>query len=126
MSFERIAGLIGTWRLVATSAVDAAGKPVDAPYGPVPQGIVVFGADGRMMAVLTDGRAALPVSASRREFNAYAGNFTFDGETLVTEVDASSNADWIGGQQVRKARFDGERLVLVNGRRTLVWERQGS
>lgn len=126
MSFERIAGLIGTWRLVATSAVDAAGHSIEAPYGPKPRGLVEFGVDGRMMAVLSDGRPALPADVAVREFNAYAGNFTFDGELLVTEVDASSNADWIGGRQVRRARFDGDRLVLVNGRRTLVWERQSN
>lgn len=122
MTFARIASLIGTWRLVATSAVDDRGRPIAAPYGAVPHGLVTFGVDGRMMAVLCDGRVALPAGATR-EFNSYAGNFEFDGETLTTTVDASSNPHWIGGAQVRSAHFDGERLVLKNGRRTLVWER---
>lgn len=126
MTFARISSLIGTWRLVATSAVDDQGRPAGAPYGPVPQGIVVFGADGRMLAVLTDGRPVLPAGDTVREFNSYAGNFTFDGDELVTRVDASSNPNWIGGEQIRKARFEGERLILVNGLRTLAWERQGS
>lgn len=123
MTFELIRNLIGTWRLVATSAVDDRGRPIHAPYGPLPQGIVVFGVDGRMMAVLADGRTELPFGETVREFNAYCGNFTFDGEQLITEVDGSSNAGWIGGEQVRTARFEGERLVLKNGRRTLTWER---
>ena len=122
MNFELISRLIGTWRLVATSAVDASGRAAPAPYGPVPQGLVTFGADGRMMAVLCDGRPSLPLGAAR-EYNSYAGNFTFDGEHLVTEVDASSNPSWVAGEQVRAARFDGERLILLNGRRTLTWER---
>ncbi len=123
MAFERIGGIIGTWRLVATHALDDHGRPMRAPYGPQPQGIVVFGADGRMMAVLCDGRAQLPAGETIREYNSYCGNFTFDGEQLVTLVDASSNPDWVGGEQVRAVRFEGERLMLKNGKRLLEWER---
>ncbi|MEQ1611786.1 MAG: lipocalin-like domain-containing protein [Hyphomicrobiaceae bacterium] len=123
MTFERIRNLIGTWRLIATSAVDDAGQPIPAPYGPIPHGIVVFGFDGRMLAVLADGRPELSTAEVAREFNSYCGNFTFDGETLITVVDGSSNPGWIGAEQVRTVRFDGERLVLKNGKRTLTWER---
>lgn len=122
MKFELISRLIGTWRIVATRAVDASGRAAAPPYGPVPQGLVTFGADGRMMAVLCDGRPVLP-QGTRREYNSYAGNFTFDGDQLVTEVDASSNPHWVGGMQARTVRFQGDRLVLQNGRRTLEWER---
>jgi Lipocalin-like domain len=134
MSFEKIRPLIGTWRLVDTKAVDDEGNPMRPPYGPRPQGIVTFSADGRMMAVLCDGRTQLPPDEPVREYNSYCGNFTFDGDTLVTRVDGSSNAGWVGGAQVRVARFDGHRLILVppprpwqgvNQHRTLVWERMG-
>jgi hypothetical protein len=120
---EAIRSLIGTWRLVATSAVDAAGMSARAPYGPIPQGLLAFGDDGRMMCVLCDGRSALPGGETIREYNSYCGAFTFDGTGLVTRVDASSNAPWVGGDQVRSVRFEGARMILVNGRRTLVWER---
>ena len=46
--------------LVAAVARDAAGNLLPAPYGPQAMGRVVFNADGRMMAVLCDGRASLP------------------------------------------------------------------
>ena len=126
MTFELIRALIGTWELVATSAVDAAGKATAQPYGPLPRGLLSFGVDGRMMCVLCDGRPSLPDDAPEREYNSYCGNFEFDGETLITRVDASSNEAWIGGQQVRRGKLDGDRLILVNGRRTLIWERVGS
>jgi Lipocalin-like domain len=88
-----------------------------------------------MMAVLCDGRASLP-AGTEREYSSYCGNYTFDGQTLTTRVDASSSATRlaIGGDQVRKVRFDGKRLVLlpppsvVNGvmvSREIVWERIG-
>ena len=60
------------------------------PYGPRGMGLVSLTSDGRMMAVLIDGRAKLPDGA-KREYSSYCGNYTFDGSTLITTVDASSD-----------------------------------
>ena len=123
--------IVGTWRLVATKAHDDAGKPLPPPYGPSAMGLVIFQADGRMMTVLCDGRAALP-GGEARQFVSYAGNYRFDGRTLVTRVDASSDAARIGGDQVRDVRFEDGRMILAPPRRLfagimqhqeLTWER---
>ena len=82
------------------------------PYGPRGMGLVSLTSDGRMMAVLVDGRAKLPDGA-KREYSSYCGNYTFDGSTLITTVDASSDPARIACQQVRKVRFEGERMILV-------------
>jgi len=122
--------IVGTWRLKSTKGHDDAGNILSPPYGPIPMGLVVFAADGRMMAVLCDGRAALPPNEPR-QFMSYAGNYTFDGETLSTRVDASSDVSRIGGDQVRSVRFENGDLVLAPPRRLyagvmqhqeLVWE----
>ena len=122
--------IVGTWRLKSTKGHDDAGNILSPPYGPIPMGLVVFAADGRMMAVLCDGRAALPPNEPR-QFMSYAGNYTFDGETLSTRVDASSDASRIGGEQIRRVRFENGDLVLAPPRRLyagvmqhqeLVWE----
>jgi hypothetical protein len=116
---------------VATRANDPAGKPLNAPYGPRFMGLVTLTADNRMMAVLVDGRKALP-DGTRREYSSYCGTYTFDGRTLVTTVDASSDPARFATQQVRQVRLEGERMVLVppvievNGiqvNRELTWER---
>lgn len=123
--------IVGTWRLVTTSAVDAGRRPLPQPYGPEPMGIVTFSAGGRMMAVLCDGRAQVD---GAREYNSYCGAFTFDGKTLVTRVDAASTAARMGTDQVRDVRFDGARMVLRpplqpygerEQQRELTWERIG-
>jgi Lipocalin-like domain len=126
-----VGSIVGTWRLIETKAHDDAGKTLPRPYGPQPMGLVTFQADGRMMAVLCDGRASLP-SDEPRQFMSYAGNYRFDGSTLVTKVDASSDASRIGGEQVRQVRFERGRMLLNPPRRRfagmmqhqeLAWER---
>jgi hypothetical protein len=121
----------GVWRLVSATATDANGNKMAVPYGPRGMGIVVMTSDGRMMAVLCDGRKELP-EGSKREYSSYCGNYTFDGSTLTTIVDANSDPARFTAPQVRKVRFEGERMILVppqvevNGvkvTRELAWER---
>lgn len=123
--------VVGVWRLVAAKATDASGKALDVPYGPRGMGLVTLTADNRMMAVLVDGRSRLPDGA-KREYSSYCGNYTFDGSTLTTTVDANSDPARFSAPQVRKVRFEGERMILVppvtevNGTkvtRELAWER---
>ena len=123
--------IVGTWRLVAATAKDAAGNKLPPPYGGRGIGRVAFTAEGRMMAVTCDGRPELP-PGTRREYSSYCGNYTFDGRRLVTRVDAASDPSRIGGEQVREVSFDGERMVLrpplrptADGvqQREIVWEK---
>jgi phage baseplate assembly protein gpV len=94
-------------------------------------GTVSLTSDGRMMAVLVDGRAELP-DGTKREYSSYCGNYTFDGSTLITTVDATSDPARFTVPQVRKVRFQGERMILqppprevggVTVMRELTWEK---
>jgi hypothetical protein len=123
--------IVGTWRLKSTKAVDDDGKLLAPPLGPLPNGVACFQADGRMFSVICDGRAELPVGETR-QFVSYAGNYTFDGATLSTRVDAASDPARIGGDQLRTVRFENGGMVLAPPRRLwggvmqrqeLFWER---
>jgi hypothetical protein len=123
--------IIGTWRLKSTRAIDDEGKALPPPLGPSPNGVVVFQGDGRMYSVICDGRAEVP-KGQERVFIAYTGNYAFDGETLSTRVDAASDPGRVGGDQVRKVRFESGGMVLAPPRRLfagvmqrqeLFWER---
>ena len=125
--------IVGIWRMIGTKGADDSGKALPPPYGPKAMGLVTFQADGRMMAVLCDGRSEIPGSEPR-PFMSYAGNYSFDGATLSTRVDASSDASRVGGDQVRHVRFEDGRMVLAPPRRMfdgvmqhqeLTWERIG-
>ena len=105
--------IVGTWKLVESSARDGDGNPLPKPYGPLGMGMVTLTAEGRMMAVLCDGRASLS-EGETRDYASYCGNYTFDGATLTTRVDASALARLaVGGDQVRGVRFEGERMILT-------------
>lgn len=127
--------LIGTWRMVRRVTRDADGNVLPPPPEPkgwhaISIGLITFNDRGRVMSVLCDGRAGDAPSLPR-EYSSDCGNYTFDGATLMMEVDAST-PDRLGTKQVRKVRFDGDLLVLlppavtINGalvQREIVWER---
>jgi hypothetical protein len=126
--------LVGVWRLITAPSHDETGAPLPPSYGPQPTGLVAFQADGRMLCVLCDGRRDLPAAEPMREYSSYCGNYTYDGKTLTTKPDASSDPARFTEDQVREVRFEGERLVLTppprrwRGKtqyRALIWERVG-
>ena len=126
-----VPNVAGVWKLVGGSMTDPGGKSVGVPYGPRGMGLVSLTSDGRMMAVLIDGRAKLPDGA-KREYSSYCGNYTFDGSRLVTRVDAASDPARIGTDQVRDVRFEGQHMILrppprpgAGGpeQREITWER---
>lgn len=131
MAIRESTDIVEVWKLVAAKTTDASGKQVAVPYGPRGMGIVSLTTDGRMMAVLVDGRSKLP-DGTAREYSSYCGNYTFDGSTLTTTVDANSDPAQFSVPQVRKVRFQGDLMILVpppgevNGvkvNRELTWEK---
>jgi len=54
--------VVGTWRLVRAESHDTNGNILPPPYGGHGMGRVVLAADGRMMAVLCDGRREIPAA----------------------------------------------------------------
>ena len=126
--------VVGVWRLLSTRAIDPAGRQVGVPFGPRGMGLVTLTSDGRMMAVLVDGRASLP-DGTPRQYSSYCGNYTFDGSTLTTTVDANSDPARFTIPQVRKVRFQGDLMILVpppaelggmKVNRELTWEKISS
>ena len=123
---------VGIWRLVREVATYANGNRHETRFGPRGMGLVTLTSDGRLMAVLVDGRKALP-DGTVRGYSSYCGNFTFDGSTLTTIVDATSDPARTGSAQVRIVRFEGpDRMVLrppavetkgVTVTRELTWQR---
>jgi hypothetical protein len=123
--------LTGTWKLVRATARDGSGAALPDPYGGKGIGRVTFTADGRMQSVVCDGRRELP-PGEVRDYSSYCGNYTFDGTTLVTHVDAASDPARVGSDQIRGVRVEGEFVILsppprragtIDEYRELTWQR---
>ena len=132
--------LIGTWRLLSYETDEQEGKR-GKPYGDA-VGRLDYDEHGNMSGqVMRPGRArvelgdgnAQQVRAAYLGYIAYFGTYEVasDGRSVVHHVQGALNPAWVGGQQVRRLRFEGERLILSadvhkNGAtvtHTLIWER---
>lgn len=134
--------LRGVWKLVSYSARAVDTGEVIFPYGQHATGYLIYVAGQRMSALVTaEGRKALsnPASVEDRAeafstSTAYMGTYRWDGDRVVHNVDVAVNQNWVGVEQVRMAKLEGNRLTLTTPPTpthpdakvrvgTLVWER---
>jgi hypothetical protein len=116
---EPLAALLGTWKLVSYEIELQATGARSALLGAHPTGYLVFGADRRMMAVITgEARKAAETDADRaallRTMVAYTGIYRVEGDRFITRVDASWNEAWTGTEQVRFFKLEGDRLDIIS------------
>jgi len=132
---------VGTWKLVSCIFEDAKTKERTLPYGEHPNGYAVFTPEGRLMALITgEGRRAPQTEEERvvafRSAVAYSGRYHVDGNKFVTRVDIAWHEAWVGTDQERFFRLEGDRLYIESPttpnldrsgqtvRGILVWERE--
>ena len=117
--------LPGVWKLVSYSARDADTGEVIFPFGQYALGYLIYVAGQRMSALVTaEGRKALsnpnrvPASVEERAeafstSTAYMGSYRWEGDRVVHNVDVAVNQNWVGLEQVRMAKLEGNRLTLT-------------
>ena len=129
------------WSLVSYQSQDKAGN-INYPLGDDAKGYIALTNDNilsvqLMAADRTRGRSTdeiesmnTPVEQQMTEigYHAYSGPFTVDEEeeVLITTVELSLIADYIGSKQRRKVSIEGNKLHLSNiqhPERKLVWKR---
>ena len=131
----------GIWKLVTYDLEFQDNGERRALFGKSPKGYIIFTSEGRMMAYLeADTRKAPRTDEERaaayRTMIAYTGKYRLEGDKWITKVDASSNVDWVGTDQERFYRFDGQQLHVISQwlraptfnnrmvRGILIWERE--
>ena len=113
--------LVGNWTLVSYDAI-APGGERSLPYGHA-LGRLSYDEHGHMSGqVMRPGRArvslghgnAQQVRAAYIGYVAYFGRYKVNpaGDAVTHFVEGSLNPAWVGGEQVRQMRFDGDLLVL--------------
>jgi len=133
--------IVGTWKLVSVLYEDLQTRERTPVLGEHPKGYQIATPEGRWLALVTaDGRRVPQTDAERaaalRTMISYTGRYRLEDGKVVTKVEAAWNEAWVGTEQTRADRFEGERLHLesppmphpnLNGKvvRVIVtWERE--
>jgi len=109
--------VVGVWKLVSVVYEDVQTKERTPVLGQHPRGCQIATAKGRWLALVTgEGRKVPQTDAERsdalRSMIAYTGKFRVEGGKIITKVEAAWNEAWVGTEQERFYRFEGDRLLL--------------
>lgn len=72
----------------------------------------------RWLSVLLTGEARTPAKTDEERakllntLSAYTGTYRFEGEKWTTKVEVASNPAWVGTEEVRNVKVDGQQMVV--------------
>src|SRR3977135_391554 len=109
--------IVGTWTLVSVVYEDQATKERSPVLGEHPRGRQIATADGRWLALVTAETRPIPTNDAERaralqSMIAYTGRYRVEDGKVITKVEAAWNEAWVGGEQTRFIRFEGDRLFI--------------
>lgn len=112
------ARIVGTWKLVAVTYEDAQTKERTPVLGDNPRGYQIATPEGRWIALVTaNGRPVPKTDEDRakalRSMIAYSGRYRVEGNKVITKVEVAWNEAWVGGEQVRFLRFEGDDVLNI-------------
>ncbi len=108
----------GAWKLVSYDVeVQATGEKFP-PMGKNPKGYVIFTPEARVWFVLTGdgrkpGKTAEEKAALLDTLVAYTGTYRVEGDKWITSVEVAWNPEWVGTEQSRSFKVDGDRLQVL-------------
>lgn len=109
--------IVGTWKLVSVVHEDAQTGERTPVLGAHPKGWQIATPEGRWLALATaEGRKVPQTDPDRatalRTMISYSGKYRLEDGKVITKVEAAWNEAWVGTEQVRSYRFEGDRLHL--------------
>jgi len=110
--------IVGAWRLVSVVYEDAQTKERTPVLGEHPRGFQIATPEGRWLALVTaDGRTVPKSDEDRanalRTMIAYSGRYRVEDGKVITKVEVAWNEAWVGSEQVRFLRFEGDDLLHI-------------
>ena len=110
--------IVGVWKLKAQVYEDTATGERIPIFGDHPKGRQIATRDGRWLALATaEGRRVPKTDAERAQalltMIAYTGRYRLKDGVVTTKVEAAWNESWVGGEQVRHIRFEGDDLLHI-------------
>ena len=109
--------VVGVWKLVSVMYEDQETKQMTPVLGDAPRGYQIATVDGRWLALVTaNGRPVPKTDEERlhafRSMISYSGRYRVEGNKVTTKVEVAWNEAWVGGEQVRFLRFEGDKLHI--------------
>jgi hypothetical protein len=137
---------VGAWHLVSAEFRTDDGVPAQSPYGPEPQGVLMYDAQGSMSAQLAHkdrkpfaiadrlGGTPEEIKAAFESYQAYCGSYKVDERehVVIHTVTQALLPNWVGTEQRRQYKFQDGKLILrtppitIGGKRLtgeLIWEK---
>ena len=110
--------IVGTWKLVSVVYEDQATKERTNIYGARPNGYQIATPEGRWLALVTaEGRKVPQTDEDRAQalktMISYSGRYRVEDGKVVTKVEVAWNEAWVGGEQTRFIRFEGDNLLHI-------------
>jgi hypothetical protein len=109
--------IVGVWKLVSVVYEDQVTKERTPILGEHPRGRQIATADGRWLALVTAENRPVPTNDAERAralqtMISYTGRYRVEDGKVITKVEAAWNEAWVGGEQTRFIRFEGDRLFI--------------
>ena len=109
--------IVGTWKIVSAVLEDQTTKEHTPVYGEHPRGIQIATPEGRWLALMTAENRPVPKTDAERAqalktMIAYTGRYRVENGQVITKVEAAWNEAWVGTEQVRAIRFEGDKLFI--------------
>ncbi len=124
-------GVQGVWKLVSYDVeVQTSGEKFP-PMGQHPTGYVIFTPEKRVWFVLTGddrkpAKTAEEKAALLDSVIAYTGTYRVEGDKWITSVEVAWNPAWVGTEQSRSFRVEGNRLQVLTPWRVMPnWPEKG-
>jgi hypothetical protein len=110
--------IVGVWKIVSQVYEDVDTGERFPIFGEHPKGRQVATRDGRWIALATgEGRRVPKTDAERSQalltMIAYTGRYRVKDGVVTTKVEAAWNEAWVGSEQVRHLRFEGNDLLHI-------------
>jgi hypothetical protein len=121
----------GVWKLVSYEVEIQATGQKELPMGKNPTGYVIFTPEGRVFFVLTgEGRKAAKTVQERADLLsslvAYTGTYRLEGDRWITRVEVAWDPAWVGTEQSRSYKVEGQRLQVLTPWRVMPnWPEKG-
>jgi hypothetical protein len=110
--------VVGTWKLLSVMYEDQETKARTPVLGEKPRGFQIATREGRWLALVTADKRPIPKTDEERAqalrtMISYSGRYRIEDGKVVTKVEAAWNEAWVGGEQTRFIRFEGNDILHI-------------